>query len=310
MKLIKLSLLLILSLSCAAGQVFACVNRLEDPSATPQLILPKAKPSSWEQESYYLDLLRLILKRTEAEFGPCEIDQTEHMLTRMRSAALISRNQGVDLLWGATTIEREALLHPIRIPLLKGLMGHKIFLIHPDDQPLFSKINNLEDLQSLRAGQGADWPDVEIFLKNGIPVVNSANYEALYKMLAAKRFDFFPRGSNQILSELRHNNDKNIVVERDLVLVYPAPLYFFVKKDNEKLAQRIEIGLRAMMRDGSYDRYFYRHPLIVDAITNLDLQGRRAIHIHNPLLPPGTPHEPQEDWMKKVKLYNPELFEP
>ncbi len=310
MKFLKPSLAILVIFACLAGQVHACVNRItDDPTAIPRLILPKAKPSSWEQESYYHDLLRLILERTEAEFGPCEIEQTEHMLTRMRSAALISRDQGVDLLWGTTTIEREALLRPIRIPLLKGLMGHKTFLIHADDQPLFSQVRGLEDLQTLRAGQGADWPDVEIFLRNKIQVVNSANYEALYKMLAAKRFDFFPRGSNQILSELRHNSDKNIVVERDLVLVYPAPLYFFVKKDNEVLARRIETGLRSMMRDGSYDRYFYRHPLIMDAIINLRLQDRREIHIYNPLLPPGTPRELPEDWMKKVKQYNPELFQ-
>src|SRR5690606_2065196 len=102
----------------------------------------------------------------------CTIAQTGQMLTRMRSAALISRNQGVDLLWGSATIEREALLQPIRIPLLKGLMGYKIFLIHPDDQPVFSQVKNLEDLQTLRAGQGADWPDVEILLRNDIPVVS------------------------------------------------------------------------------------------------------------------------------------------
>lgn len=310
MKFITPSLSILVLWLCFACQVLACTNRTpDDPAAIPQLILPKAKPSSWEQESYYHDLLRLILERTEAEFGPCTIDQTEHMLTRMRSAALISRDQGVDLLWGSATVEREALLHPIRIPLLKGLMGQKVFLIHPDDQPAFSQVRNIEDLQALRAGQGADWPDVEILLRNKIPVVSSANYEALYKMLAAKRFDFFPRGANQILSELRHNNDKNIVVERDLVLIFPSPLYFYVKKDNKTLARRIETGLKEMMRDGSYDRYFYRHPLIMDAILNLHLQSRRAIHIDNPLLPPGTPPEPREGWMEKIKQYNPELFE-
>lgn len=310
MKFLKPSLSILLVLSCIAWPVDACVNRsVDDPDAVPQLILPKAKPSSWEQESYYHGLLRLILERTEAEFGPCEIEQTEHMLTRMRSAALISRDQGVDLLWGATTIEREALLRPVRIPLLKGLMGHKTFLIHPDKQALFSQVKNLDDLQMFRAGQGADWPDVDIFLHNNISVVSSANYEALYKMLSAKRFDFFPRGSNQILSELRHNKDKNIVVEQDLVLVYPAPLYFFVKKDNEKLAKRIETGLRELISEGAYDRYFYRHPLIMDAIINLRLQDRRVIRMNNPLLPPDTPLEPAEDWMSKVRYHNPELFE-
>lgn len=277
----------------------ACVLRMELDPAIPRLVLPLAKPSSWEQENYYSGLLDQILRRTEAEFGPCELARTEDMLTRMRSAVLIDRNQGVDLFWGTTTIERENLLRPIRIPLLKGLMKHKVFLIHADDQKRFSAIKNVEQLQKLRAGQGADWPDTAIFLANGIDVMTSTNYESLYKMLAARRFDFLPRGSNQILSELRHNADKNIVVEQDLVLVYPAPVYFFVNKDNDTLARRIEQGLRSMISDGSFDAYFYHHPLITEALTDLGLNDRRAIYINNPLLPDGAHQENNEGWMKK-----------
>src|SRR5690606_27413593 len=112
---------------------YACELRMELDPVIPRLILPLAKPSSWEQENYYSGLLDQILRRTEAEFGPCELARTEDMLTRMRSAALIDRNQGVDLFWGTTTVERENLLRPIRIPLLKGLMKHKVFLIHADE---------------------------------------------------------------------------------------------------------------------------------------------------------------------------------
>lgn len=293
---LALSALFWLALASTASR--ACELRETLNPTVPLLILPKAKPSSWEQENYYHGLLRLVLQRTEEEYGVCDIAQTEEMLTRMRSAALIDRNQGVDLFWGTTTIARESLLQPIRIPLLKGLMKHKIFLIHADDQAKFSAVKNLEDLQELRAGQGADWPDTTIFLANGIDVVTSTNYESLYKRLAAKRFDFFPRGSNQILSELRHNADKNIVVERDLVLVYPAPVYFFVGQENTKLAQRIEKGLRSLIADGSFDRYFNSHPLMVEALAELRLNERRAIYIHNPLLPEGASLEKNESWMK------------
>src|SRR5690606_27017120 len=124
MKFITPSLSILVLWLCFACQVLACTNRTpDDPAAIPQLIMPKAKPSSWEQESYYHDLLRLILERTEAEFGPCTIDQTEHMLIGMLSEALISRDQGVVLLWGTASVEQEVLLYQIRIPLLQGLIG-------------------------------------------------------------------------------------------------------------------------------------------------------------------------------------------
>lgn len=270
----------------------------------PYLILPRAKASSWEQESYYHGLLHLILTRTEKEFGPCRIDQTDEVLTRLRSAVLIDRQQGVDLLWGTATIEREKMLRSIPIPLLKGLMKHKILLIHPDDQEKFSAIHNAEQLQQLRAGLGSDWPDVTVLRNSDIPVVTSSNYEALYKMLAARRFDFLPRGANQILSEVRHNADMHILVEKDLVLIYPAPVYFYVSHDNEALARRIETGLRSMIADGTFDKYFYKHPMVIEVMESLNLKGRRPIYLHNPLLPEGADPEEDDQWLSdEVKAH-------
>jgi hypothetical protein len=275
----------------------ACELRKNIDPSIPRLIVPKAAASSLEQQSYFHGLLRLALERTEAEYGPCELVNTRDALTQMRSAASINGARGVDLFWGTASIEREKLLHPIRIPLLKGLMAHKVLLIRANDQARFSAVNNLEQLQALRAGVGADWPDSRGFLANGINVVRSSNYEALYKMLSANRFDFFPRGANQVLSELRANEDKKLAVEQHLVLVYPAPVYFFVKKDNVTLARRIEQGLQEMITDGTLDTYFYQHPLIVEALTELRLSKRRPIYLENPLLPEGTPLEENELWM-------------
>ncbi len=281
----------------ASGASQACELRGDQDSPVPSLILPKSKPSSSEQESYFSGLLVQILERTREAFGPCEPVYTGEVLTRMRSAVLVDRGH-VDLLWGATTIERESLLRPIRISLLKGLMGYRILLINPEDQPRFSAIETLDQLKQLRAGQGTDWPDTTIFMTNGIEVITSTNYESLYKMLAARRFDFLPRGANQVLSEVRHNESIQLAVEQDLVLVYPSPVYFFVRSDNERLAERIETGLQAMMEDGSFDQYFYSHPLIQEALTELRLHERRPIHLNNPLLPKGTPAEARLDWLR------------
>lgn len=277
--------------------VHACELRVGIDAKIPQLIVPKAKPSSQEQEDYVHGLLDLILTRTEAEFGPCVLIQTDAVLTRMRSAALIDRSLGVDLFWGTASIARDNLLHAIAIPILEGLMTHKVFLIHKDDQAKFSAVKTLADLQHLRAGQGADWPDANILMANGIEVVTSTNYESLYKMLVARRFDFLPRGANQVLSELRYNADKNIVLEQELVMIYPAPVYFFVSKDKPQLAARIEKGLSEIMADGSFDEYFYRHPLILEALEKLKLQDRRPIYLYNPLLPKDSPREKSYKWM-------------
>jgi hypothetical protein len=138
---------------------------------------------------------------TAGEYGgPCAIVSVDHHTTRMRSTVLIRSRQGIDLFWATTSLDREEALRPIRIPLLKGLMGHRVLLIQADDQDTFSQVKTLEDLQKLRAGQGADWPDTGILRSNGIEVVTSSYYDALPRMLAAGRFDFFPRGAAEVLA--------------------------------------------------------------------------------------------------------------
>lgn len=59
-----------------------------------------------------------------------------------------------------------------------------------------------------------------------------------------------------------------------------------------------------MMKDGSYDRYFYQPLLMVDALRTLRLDKRRVITLHIMLLPPGAPEEEAEDWMAKLRQYN------
>ncbi len=72
--------------------------------------------------------------------------------------AILSLMQGehVDVVWTMTSRKREKQLLPIRIPLLKGLQGYRIFIINENDNEKFNKISTLEDLRELVAGQGRD----------------------------------------------------------------------------------------------------------------------------------------------------------
>ena len=275
--------------------VYACSDRV-DSDGIPQLVVPQEPTASWEKESYFTGLLRLILAETALEYGPCNVVATDNILTRMRSVALIN-NFGIDLFWATTSIERETLLRPVRVPLLKGLMGYKIFLINPADQPRFSRITTLTELQALRAGVGADWPDNKILRANGIETVSSSNYEALFRMLAAKRFDFFPRGASEVWSEYRNHPEVTLHIEEDLVLVYPAPVYFFVNIDNASLEQRLEKGLHKIMANGKFDEYFFKHPIIIDAIKRVRIHERRKIYLTNPLLPRTVPLHHRDYWL-------------
>jgi hypothetical protein len=278
-----------------SATVRACGS--EELGTDQQLVVALEAGASVLKESYYLDLIKLLLSRTEERFGPCELVLRGDVLTRQRNLALISSRYDVDLFWGTTSNQREVLLRPIRIPLHKGLMSRKILLIRPEDQPLFSEIHTLEQLRRYRAGAGEDWPDTEIFRANGLTVVGTTNYAALGRMLAGGRFDFFPRGSSEVGPELRNLAGLPLAVEQELVLIYPAPVYFFVNRRNTRLFTRLETGLREMMDDGSFDRYFHNHPVIREALTSLNLEQRRPIYLTNPYLPDKTPLDDERYWL-------------
>ncbi|WAJ71765.1 hypothetical protein [Catenovulum adriaticum] len=61
----------------------------------------------------------------------------------------------------------EERLTPIRIPILKGLLGHRIFIIREGEQKRFSRINSFNDLLKLKAGQGKLWSDTQILKSSG-----------------------------------------------------------------------------------------------------------------------------------------------
>ncbi len=247
------------------------------------------------RSQYYIDLLRLALEKTRESMGDFEIQGTTQM-NQSLAVHNLSQDLWIDVLWTMTSIEREEKLLPIRIPLLKGLLGHRIFIIRKADKEAFAKINTLEELKRFSAGQGHDWPDTAILSANGFQVTTASTYAGLFDMLQMERFDFFPRGVNEPWTEVIKHADKDLIVEPTLMLYYPAPTYFFVNKNNTALAHRIETGLKMAIADGSFDALFRNHPANRPIFGQANLAGRKTFTLRNPLLPPETPLDVPEYW--------------
>jgi hypothetical protein len=79
-------------------------------------------------------------------------------------------------------------------------------------------------------------------------------------MLIGKRFDYFPRGLDEVWSEEKLFSNKGIIIEQHLMLKYSTSKYFFVNKRNVALADRIERGLKIAIADGSFDALFNSIP--------------------------------------------------
>ena len=248
-------------------------------------------------KEYKYQLLELILSRTEATDGPFRIDVAgEEEIAQSRVLDLITRGDALNLIMTMTSKERENELLPIRIPIYKGLYGYRIFIINRRDREKFAKIKTREELQSLWAGLGHDWPDLDILKFNGFKTVGGSNYRGLFAMLQEGRFDYFPRGVTEPWREVEEERDRDIMVEPTLLLQYYAPVYLFVAKENTELAERLRHGFEMAIADGSFERFFENHWYIKDTLKLANMPARKLFRLENPLLPPETPLEREELW--------------
>ncbi len=263
------------------------------------LILKYPRPHSEKdtRHIYRIRLLDLALQKTSGEYGKLKIEYSSEQMSQSRAIVMIKNNSGIDLIALPTSKQREEKLLPVRIPVLKGLLGYRIFIIRSEDRNKFSRIRNFDELKQFSAGSGHDWLDSDILAHNGVNVSKSSNYEGLFMMLRPGRFDYFPRGVNEAFDEIesRKANFKDIEVERSLALHYPFPVYFFVRKDNTALAARIEKGLRIAISDGSFRRLFNRYN--GEYIRKAAINKRKIFRLNNPLLTDETPIREKELWL-------------
>ena len=248
-----------------------------------------------ETKEYKYQLLALILEKTEKTDGPFKIQTSQEELPQARDFEMVKQGY-VDIILTSTSKVREQELHPIRIPWDKGLYGYHIFIINEGDQPKFSAVRSLEDLKKYWAGLNGIWPETKIFRENGLNVVATSGYRELFAMLKERRFDYFPRVAHEPWREIRDMKIPGLAVETDLLIYYPTPAYIFTNKNNQKLAERLERGFRIALKDGSFDKLFYSHPDIKEALEQANLKNRRMFELKNPDLPKETPLNDKSLW--------------
>jgi len=275
-------LLIILTATMAMGQT--------------KVVYPGFESRTDSRYNDLLEILKTALEKTVAEYGPYTLQPSRSGMNEARSLAeLLNPNGLVNVAWSGTSVQKERDYRAVRIPLRKGILGYRVALIARNRQAEIDKIRNLDDLRKASIGQGIGWGDVAIYEANGIKVY-TAGYESLFKMVAANRFDLFPRGINEVFHEYaaRHNAIPNLAVEKNLLIYYPWPYYFFFNKSNKNLAKRVESGIRKMMKDGSFDAIFMKYNRA--AIVQANLKNRRIIRLKNPTLPKNTPLDDASLW--------------
>jgi hypothetical protein len=271
-------------------------------NAATQLTYPLSSATVDSRYDYDWAVLRAALQKSEARFGPFEMHQSNIVMSTQRVTQELATPAGrVNILVRATSPDLEQQFIPVRLPVDRGLLGYRVFLVRSGELPRFAAVRSLGDLKQLSVGQGTGWADVPILRAAGLRTVEGTTYEGLFAMLEAGRFDFFSRAADEATRELeeRHLAHPQIALEPTLLLHYPLPRYFFLRRDPEgrQLAARIETGMETMIRDGSLNALFFRFKH--DIIERAGLKNRRVLNIPNPSLSPKTPLSRGELW------YNP-----
>ncbi len=211
-------------------------------------------------------------------------------------------NGKFDLFWGSTNQATESKFSPIRIPLFKGLLGHRIFIIRQGDQARFDQVKTLQDLQQIKMGSGTTWADTGILKANGMNIISANKYPNMFFMLDGGRFDAFPRGVFEPFVEVEQHSDLPLTVEKHLMLVYRMPFYLFARQGNSELVNDITRGLEAAIKDGSFDQVFINDPTVQDVIKKADLKNRQIFYLDNPTLSKETPLDRPELWVDAKTL--------
>ncbi|WP_096086958.1 diguanylate cyclase [Agaribacterium haliotis] len=228
------------------------------------------------------------------------IEATEFLSDSRQTEEL--RSGRLDIIWAGMSEDREEILLPVRVPIFKGIQGHRIFSIRPESQSAFAMVKNLDDLKRFEAGSGMGWGDTVIIEAAGLPTVTTSKGVNLWPMLDGARFDYFPLAIHEPWSEIRSRTDLNLTVEKHLLLVYPFAMYFYVNAEDQKLRNILHSGMNAMLDDGSYDRFLFSAPMFKDALIDADVSQRTVIRIPNPFMHPATPVNETKYWLDPKKL--------
>ncbi|MES2825687.1 MAG: hypothetical protein V4732_18950 [Pseudomonadota bacterium] len=236
---------------------------------------------------YQYELIHLILEETRAEFGSYTIEPYRGPeLTMQRYAMLLTEGDMVNVGWGTPgSMLSSSDATSIDLDIFNNLLGYRICLINKTGLIDLANIKSLAAFRQLKVGQGINWADVPIYTHNDISTVGAPTFESLFQMLALNRFDCLALGANEVQNLYREKKDiyPALTVDKNLLLYYSFPIYFYVSNKTPKLLARVKLGLKKLQTNGGYERLFVRYH--GKDLVSLNLKNRNIICLESPYLP-------------------------
>ena len=266
----------------SAELAHAAKDSAYEPSAEPMTVSYLKLDSFDAHYSYRYQLIERALELTRAEFGNYRVKPYTSQSTSTRYAQLLGEGLQLNLLWaspGTPIANANAIVIPI--DMLKGLLGYRACLIDQNALPSLDFVNDMNAFEKIRFGQ-AQWPDRAIYQANKLIEVDAPNFDNLFKMLSAERFDCIPLGIDEVEQVYL---DKKIEypflgIDSHLLIYYHYPVYFYVSKKTPELAQRLKLGLQKMQNNGEFNQLFVKYH--AEHLARLNLNKRKIFCLKSP----------------------------
>ena len=255
---------------------------LYDISAQAQMVFTYRSPEHEGDTRYEYDhaLLELALDETVDEYGTYKLEPSP-VMNFARAIHMAEIGAFPNLILKLSYEEKfKDILDFVPIPVDRGIVGYRVFFVSKDNKEKLAQINTLEELKKLTIVQGSGWSDVALLEAAGFKVDALPSYENIFPYVAKGRADIFPRGANELLGEYEsYKNVEGLDYDKNLALYYPLPRFFYTTKGNDKAVERIKLGLKKALQDGSFVKLWedkYR-----ESIDFLDLKDRKIFRIEN-----------------------------
>lgn len=226
-------------------------------------------------------LLALALALSSDRYGPYRLEQQRRESVIRRQLLELEPGGPLSVAVAMPTPEWLAQALPVRVPIMKGLSSFRFFLGTQANKPLYDRVRRLDDLKRLDIGQGPGWSTARLLEDNGFRITYGGAYPTLIPMLHTGRFQLLMRGVFEVGPEWQAHRTTHpgLLIVQDFAVFTYMPMYFFVARDQPRLAERIEYGLRQAHASGQMDRLFNQY--FADSLPLLANKQLRLFHLHN-----------------------------
>lgn len=206
------------------------------------------------EQDYPQQLLQAALAATATE-GELVVARFPLQMTSSRIIHELAKDGAIDVGVLASGHWQHPQLRPIFIPIRRGLLGWRLMLSRPERvESIRAHLLGGSPLRTLTTGFGEDWVDLSIIRANFAHVAVAQTSQELYQQLSTGAFDFYSRSAIELWREvgvLKLDLTQFAIVP-DVALYYPLADFFYVHRDQEALAQRIERGLTMLYESGEF----------------------------------------------------------